>query len=156
DERGVVAADPVNPAYAYAAWDRANSTGDGATYFSVSSDGGSTWSPGAPVYIPGIGSQTTGNQLVVLPSGLLLDVFTEYDTVGAAQTATLRAISSPAHGVTGSPPATIAVIQAVGTSDPATGKAVRDGAGLASVSVAPGGTVWVAWQDARFSAGDHD
>lgn len=156
DERGVVAADPVNPAYAYAAWDRVNSTGDGATYFSVSADGGSTWTPGTPIYIPGIGSQTTGNQLVVLPAGVLLDVFTEFDTVGASQTATLRAISSPDHGVSWSPPATIAVIQAVGTTDPASGTAVRDGAGFASVSVAPGGMVWVAWQDSRFSGGDRD
>jgi hypothetical protein len=156
DERGTVAADPINPAYAYALWDRANSTGDGATYFSVSADGGSTWTPGTPAYIPGIGSQTTGNQIVVLPGGLLLDVFTEFDTVGAAQTATLRAISSPDHGVTWSPPATIAAIQSVGTTDPATGDAVRDGAGLASVTVAPNGTVYVVWQDSRFSAGDHD
>jgi hypothetical protein len=156
DERGTVAADRVNPAYAYALWDRANSTGDGATYFSVSADGGSTWSPGTPVYIPGIGSQTTGNQIVVLPAGVLLDVFTEFDTVGAAQTATLRAISSADHGTNWSPPATIAVIKPVGTTDPATGDAVRDGAGLASVDVAPDGTVYVVWQDSGFSAGARD
>jgi hypothetical protein len=156
DERGTIAADALNPAYAYAVWDRANSTGDGATYFSVSTDGGSTWSPGTPVYIPGIGSQTTGNQIVALPAGVLLDVFTEFDTVGAAQTATLRAISSADHGASWSPPATIAAIRSVGTTDPATGDAVRDGAGLASVSVAPDGTVYVVWQDSGFSAGARD
>jgi hypothetical protein len=156
DERGTVAADPVSPAYAYAVWDRVNSTGDGATFFSLTSDGGSTWTPGSPIYIPGIGSQTTGNQIVVLPSGVLLDVFTEFDTVGGARTATLRAISSANHGINWSPPVTIAAIQSVGTSDPATGAPVRDGAGLASVGVGTNGLVYVAWQDSRFSGGAHD
>lgn len=156
DERVTVAADPVFPSYAYVVWDRVNSTGDGATYLSVSADGGSTWTPGTPVYIPGIGNATTGNQIVVLPSGVLLVVFTEVDTVGAVQNLTLRAITSPDHGTTWSPPAIIAAIQPVGTSDPASGQPVHDGAGLASVSVAPSGTVYVAWQDSRFSAGARD
>ncbi|HEX4389566.1 MAG TPA: sialidase family protein [Steroidobacteraceae bacterium] len=156
DERVTVAADPVVPAYAYVVWDRVSSTGDGATYFSVSADGGSTWTPGSPVYIPGIGNTTIGNEIVVLPSGVLLVVFTELDTVGGVQNQTLRAISSPDHGTTWSAPATIAIIQAVGTSDPASGQPVRDGAGLASVSVAANGTVYVAWQDSRFSSGARD
>ena len=156
NERGTVAADPVSPNFAYAVWDRVNSTGDGATYLSVSSDGGATWTAGSPVYIPGIGSQTTGNQIVLLPAGVLLVVFTEFDTVAGAKTATLRAISSANHGVNWSPPATIAGIQSVGTTDPATGAPVRDGAGLASVSVGANGIVYVAWQDSRFSAGARD
>src|SRR5262249_42740830 len=119
DERGVVAAGRLNPAYAYAGWGRVHHTGGGPAHFPARADGGSPWTPGSPIYIPGIGSQTTGNQLLVLPAGVLLDVFTEFDTVGAAQTATLRAISSADHGVSWSLPATIAAIQPVGTTDPA-------------------------------------
>jgi hypothetical protein len=44
----------------------------------------------------------------------------------------------------------------MGARDPTTGQVIRDGAILPSVAVGPGATVWVAWQDARFSGGVRD
>ncbi len=44
----------------------------------------------------------------------------------------------------------------MGTRDAATGVRVRDGNILPAVAAGPDGTVWVAWQDARFSAGARD
>ena len=46
--------------------------------------------------------------------------------------------------------------QSVGTRDPETGKPVRDGALVPTIATGAGGTVWVAWQDSRFSGGLRD
>src|SRR5205814_7843089 len=45
---------------------------------------------------------------------------------------------------------------AVGVTDPHSGTPVRDGSGIASISVGPGGVIYVAWQDSGFSSGQSD
>ena len=40
--------------------------------------------------------------------------------------------------------------------DPQTGAPIRDSSLIFSAAVGPGGTIYMAWQDARFSGGDHD
>ena len=124
----------------------------------MTSNAGISWQAARSIYDPGPNNQTIGNQVVVLPNGNLLDVFTELDTAsGGAVTASVRVTQSLDKGTTWSMPRwSISSLQAVGTTDPRNGAVVRDGADLVSVSVSPGGVVYVAWQDSRFSGGQRD
>ncbi len=155
NDKGSITADPSNSNFVYAVWDRLSGTTAGPGYFAVTADAGITWQT-SKMYDPGLQNQTLGNQIVVLPNGVIVNIFTEFDGAGATSTARLRAISSGDHGTTWSAPVTISDLRAVGTSDPHTGAPVRDGSGIASMSVNPGGVIYLVWQDARFSGGQHD
>ena len=157
DDKGSITADSTNSNYVYAVWDRLSGASAGPSYFAVTADAGATWSAARSIYDPGSASQTLGNQIVVLPGDVVLDVFTELDTSpGGLVTALARVMQSLDHGTTWSAPITIAELEPVGTDDPRTGQRVRDGADIVSVSVSSGGVVYVAWQDGRFSGGQHD
>ena len=157
NDKGSITADPTNSSFVYAAWDRLVSETAGPSYFARTANGGSTWQAARSIYDPGPSNQTLGNQIAVLPSGVVLDVFTEIDTAaGGAASSSVRLVESSDQGGTWTGPVTVADLQALGTSDPRTGAAVRDGSDLVSVSVGPGGIVYVAWQDSRFSGGKHD
>ncbi len=158
NDKGSITADPNSASYVYAVWDRLTGATGGPSYFAVTADGGSTWQLARSIYDPGPQNQTLGNQIVVLPTtDVLVDVLTEIDNTGGASTAQLRAIRSTDHGATwSSPPVTVSSLTPVGTTDPHTGAAVRDGSGIASMSVGPGGVIYVVWQDARFSSGQRD
>jgi BNR repeat-like domain len=155
NDKGSITADPFNASYVYAVWDRMTSQVAGPTYFALTADGGSTWQIARNIYDPGPSAQTIGNQIIVLPGDLLLDVFTEIDTQGNTTSSSVRVIRSVDNGATWSAPATISDLQAVGTSNPANNAPVRDGSELVSVSTSAG-VVYIAWQDARFSMGKHD
>jgi hypothetical protein len=155
NDKGSITADPTNSSYVYAVWDRITGPTGGPSFFSVTADGGSTWQIGRSIYDPGAQGQTLGNQIVVLPgTGVAVNIFTEIDSgVGSR----LRATRSLDHGSTWSAPITISSLTAVGTTDPHNpASAVRDGSDLASMSVGPGGVIYVVWQDSRFSSGQHD
>ena len=157
DDKGSITADPNDSSFVYAVWDRLSGATSGPSYFAATADAGTTWAVARSIYDPGPANQTLGNQIVVLPTGELLDVFTEIDTAQSGLTAAVaRVVQSGDHGATWSAPITIAQLLAVGTVDPRTGQGVRDGSDIVSVSVAPGGVVYVAWQDARFATGGHD
>jgi len=157
DDKGSITADPTDPNHVYVVWDRLTGPAAGPSYLAVTADGGTTWAAARSIYDPGAANQTLGNQIAVLPDGTLLDFFTELDTLPGGQTQALaRLVQSPDHGATWSAPITVAELEPVGTSDPRTGQGVRDGSDIFSVSVAPGGVVYVAWQDGRFSGGAHD
>ncbi|HEY2275341.1 MAG TPA: sialidase family protein [Steroidobacteraceae bacterium] len=156
NDKGSITADSTDSNYVYAVWDRLNGPSAGPAYFAVTADAGVTWAAGRSIYDPGAASQTLGNQIVVLPGDVVLDVFTEIDNAGVQTTALARLVRSLDHGATWSAPITIAEVAPLGTVDPRTGKAVRDGSDIVSVSMAPGGAVYVAWQDARFSGGARD
>jgi hypothetical protein len=159
NDKGSITADPTtaNGNYVYAVWDRITGATGGPSYFAVTADAGSTWQVARSIYDPGPTNQTLGNQIVVLPTGVAVDIFTEIDNTGGASTSQLRAIRSTDHGATwSSPPVTISSLTPVGTSDPHSGVAVRDGSGIASMSVTPGGVIYIVWQDARFSGGQRD
>jgi hypothetical protein len=157
DDKGSMTADSTDSNYVYVVWDRLSGSSGGPSYFAVTADAGTTWAAARSIYDPGVANQTLGNQIVVLPGDVVLDVFTELDTGASGQTTALaRLVQSLDHGTNWSAPITIAQLQPVGTSDPQTGQPVRDGADIVSVSVGPGGVVYVAWQDGRFSGGDHD
>jgi len=156
DDKGAITADPISPGYVYAVWDRLSGPTAGPAWFAITIDAGTHWAARS-IYDPGAANQTLGNQIVVLPGDVLLDVFTEIDNfAGGQSTALARVVQSSDHGMNWSSPITIAELQPLGTSDPRTGKSVRDGAGIVSVSVSPGGVVYVAWQDSRFSGGARD
>jgi hypothetical protein len=152
NDKGSITADSTDANYVYAVWDRLTGQTAGPSYFAVTADAGSTWLPARSIYDPGAQSQTLGNQIVVLPGDVVLDIFTEL----GAHSALVRVMQSSNHGTTWSAPVTVSDLQAVGTTDPNTHAVVRDGSDLVSVSVGPGGIIYVAWQDSRFSGGQHD
>ncbi len=165
-DKNTLTADPLDARFVYAVWDRLDRAGRGPTLLARSIDGGQTWEPArvayAPVTADGTGvSQTIGNRIVVLTGGpergLLVNAFTQIDTSGNGQTRSrLGVLRSADRGVTWSPPVFVAEMLTVGTRDAATGTAVRDGGIIPSIAAGPDGTLWIAWQDARFNAGTHD
>ncbi len=157
DDKGSITADPTNDNYVYAAWDRLTDANSGSSYFAVTADGGTTWQPATSIYNPGPSGQTIGNIVVVLPGNIVLDIFSALSTAAASSaTATLFALRSTDNGSTWVGPVMIGSEESVGTKDPLSGAGIRDSTDLPAVSVSPGGTVYVAWQDSSFSGGDHD
>jgi len=157
NDKNSITADPTDPRYVYAVWDRLGASGGGPAMLARSTDSGETWEGARPIYDPGLRSQTIGNVIAVLPNGTVVDVFTRIDyAVGGPARATLFVLVSVDKGGSWSGPFRIADALAVGARDPDTGAAIRDGANLPQVAVAPNGHLWVAWQDARFSGGAYD
>ena len=169
NDKNSLTADPTNSNYAYAIWDRLDapigtgslSSGEnasgyrGPTWFARTVDGGLTWQPAHQIFSPGNNDQTIGNQIVVLPNGTLLDVFTliHNDNKMKVRGLSVAAISSTDHGATwSSTPTIISTISDVAITDPDSGAAVRSGDDLAEVAVdRTSGKVYVVWQDGRFS-----
>jgi BNR repeat protein len=157
NDKGSITADANDASYVYAVWDRLIGQSAGPSYLALTSDGGASWQAARSIYDPGPLNQTLGNQIVVLPSGAVVALFTELDTgAGGAVSALVRAMQSTDHGASWSGPVTVAELTPVGTTDPNTGTPVRDGSQLVSASAAPGGVIYLAWQDSRFSGGLHD
>ncbi len=153
NDKESITADPTDARYVYATWDRL--TGDnGPAWFARTTNGGASWEAARSIYDPGATSQTINNQIVVLPDGTLVLFFTELANVGPANPR-LRVLRSADKGATWSAPITIATNEAIGTVDPETGTAIRDGAILGSIAVGKDGSLAVAWQDSRF-ARSHD
>ena len=106
---------------------------------------------------PGQNDQTIGNQIVVLPNGTLVDIFTEFNNENAKK---LRG------GTSGHPlvrqgnelvePFLIDRELPIGVFDPETGEDVRTGEIIPDIAVAPSGTLYAVWEDARFSGFVHE
>jgi hypothetical protein len=157
NDKCTITADTITPHYVYAVWDRLVSETSGPTAFARSSDDGATWSTARTIYDLGPTSQTISNQIVVLPNGMLVNLFLQIDTAANNTfTSALKVIRSSDNGDTWSAPFKIADNFAVGTRDPDTGTGVRDGSLVPQIAVAPGGDLYVVWQDARFSNGARD
>ncbi len=156
NDKESITADPYDSNYVYAVWDRLEGSQLGPTYFARTTDGGQTWEPARNIYDPGPTNQTINNVIVVLADGTLLDTFTHINFGGSQAYSTLGFIRSSDHGATWSTPVTVAEDLSVGVTDPQTGDTIRDGSGLADVTVGPNGSLYMVWQDARFSKGDHD
>ncbi|MGH8077624.1 MAG: sialidase family protein, partial [Lysobacter sp.] len=158
NDKNSITADPVDAALVYAVWNRliAGNAG-GPTFFTRTTNGGFTWELPRPIYDPGPASQTIGNVVVVLPSGMLVTLFTQLDRAANGSTsAHLNVIRSADKGLTWSAPSRIANLLAVGARDPQTNAVVRDGSFLGEIAVAPSGHLFVVWQDARFNSGAFD
>lgn len=155
NDKESIAADPLQPNFVYATWERivGSEQGPAPTWFARTTNGGATWEPARPIYDPGPTKSTLNNQIVVLPTGTLVLFFSEFATVGSTTTVLLRTLRSQDNGATWSDPTTIAASLARGTKNPDTGTPIRDGANLGSIAVGKNGALVVAWQDARFSGG---
>jgi hypothetical protein len=153
NDKESITADPTDARYAYAVWDRVLPTGSGPAWLARTTDGGATWEPARPIYAPGGVAQTINNQVVVLPDGTLLLMFTELSNDASNPTAKLGISRSGDKGVTWSAPTFVGPMLSIGTRDPASGVTLRDAGNLASIAVGRNGAVALAWQDARFSAG---
>ena len=157
NDKNAITADPGNASLAYAVWDRLTPDGNGPIYFTRTTNGGGSWEPARPIYNPGGINQTIGNLVVVLRDGSLLDLFTQINAgLGGNHSAFLAVIRSVDKGLSWSAPIRIADDLAIGARDPQTGAAVRDSADIAQIAVAPDGSLYVVWQDARFSGGAVD
>lgn len=163
NDKNTLTADPLDARFVYAVWDRLDTAGRGPTLLARSIDGGANWEPAREIYAPQVAggiSQTIANRIVVLTDGpergLLVNAFVQVDTVGTRSTNTVRVMRSSDRGLTWSAPVTVAEQRSVGTLDPETGDPVRDGAIVPTVAAGPGGLLWLAWQDARFSNGARD
>jgi hypothetical protein len=157
NDKGSITADPNDSNFVYAVWDRLTTQDTGPTYFTLTANANSTWDTPRPIYDPGANNQTIGNIVLVTPNDTLVDLFNEIDTAADGTASShLKAITSTDHGTTWSAkPVSIADMLGVGTTDP-NGGAVRDSVVLFTAALGPTGTLYVAWQDARFSNGDHD
>jgi hypothetical protein len=158
NDKNALTADRTDARYVYGVWDRLDTAGRGPTLLARSADGGASWEPARIIYTPtsaGI-SQTIGNRIVVLANGTLVNLFTQIDTVNGQSSSWLGVIRSTDKGLTWGVPVRIGEQRATGAKDAQSGKAIRDGALIPTVAVAPDGAIWVAWQDARFSGGAHD
>lgn len=156
NDKNAITADPADARFAYAVWDRLHESGNGPAMFARTTDGGATWEPARAILDPGATSQTINNLVVVLADGALVNVTTQLDNVAGQRRAAIVALRSTDRGATWTAPATVSPNLAVGARDPETGAAIRDGAILFSAAAGPGGSVHVAWQDARFSSGARD
>ena len=157
NDKESITADPNNSNFVYAVWDRLDTSNRGPTMFARSIDGGVSWQPATPIYDPGIGNQTIGNEIVGLSNGTILDLFEEIDsTSSTTATSSIRVISSSDQGASWSAPVTVAANDSVGTFDPDTGNLVRAGSGLPQMAAGPGGSAVMVWQDGRFNGGRRD
>lgn len=158
-DKNTLTADPTNAAYAYAVWGRLENNIRGPAWFTRTTNGGLSWETSRSIYDPGVTNQTLASQIVVLPDGTLVNVFLAIIRTASSENAAgqrVRVVRSGDKGATWSAPITVAEYLGVGTRDPVTGDAVRDGTGVPLIAVGADGRMHVVWQDARFGRGDYD
>jgi hypothetical protein len=161
NDKESITADPLDARYVYVVWDRIagnNANYHGPAWLARTTDGGATWEPARAIFDSGANAQTIGNQIVVLPDGTLVNVFTWIQNATAPlvrdERLSITIIRSLDKGVTWSNPITVASMQTVGVSDVKTGVPLRTAALLPSIGVDPlSGALYVVWQDGRFSGG---
>ncbi len=157
NDKNTITADPTDARYVFAVWDRLALAGGGPSLLARTTDGGASWEAATVIYDPGTQSQTIGNQVVVLPNGNLVNVFTRLDPgPNGTQVATIQVIRSTDKGASWTGPVKVADLLAIGARDPVTGQTIRDGSIIPEIAVTPNGHVLVVWQDARFSGGTVD
>jgi hypothetical protein len=160
-DKSTLTAHPTRPGEAYAVWDRLEgldgplSATRGPAWLTRTTDGGASWAPPWILYDPGADAQTIASQLVVLPDGALVDLLLVLRQLSAAAPAVeVAALRSVDAGDTWSGPFTVAEWRSAGVVDPAGGHPVRSGDLVPAVAVdATTGTLYAAWQDARFGGG---
>jgi hypothetical protein len=160
-DKETVTADPLDPLFVYAVWDRLTGTtvpnnplGTGPAWFARTTDGGESWETARQIYDPGPDTQTVSNQIVVLPDGTLVDllvVITQNST--PTPRATVSVLRSTDRGVSWPPPAIpVADAEFVGVNDPKNGRGIRTGSVVPTIAVdRANGALYIAWEDARFS-----
>jgi hypothetical protein len=164
NDKNTLTVDTLDPNYVYAVWDRLDVAGNGPTLLARSVNAGASWEAAREIYRPpaatGGSAQTIGNRVLVVGAGAqrgtLVNVFTQIDVSGGTTRNTVRVVRSNDRGLTWGAAITIGEHRGVGAKDPTTGAAIRDGAIVPNATAAPDGSLWVAWQDSRFSGGLRD
>jgi hypothetical protein len=154
DDKESITADPTDSNYVYAVWDLTNVGNSQPAWFSRTSDGGATWESPHQLYYPGNG-YSSANQIVVLPNGTLVDVF----ILGPPNSSTsyVAILRSSDHGDTWTDPYIVSTNESINVVDSRTQAAIRTGIGFPSAAVDPSsGTIYVTWEDARFSQNQRD
>ncbi len=146
NDKESITADPIDPRFVYAVWDRLIGGGNSTMMFARSTDAGATWEPARSLYLPPQGGETIGHVLRVLPDGTLVDAFMQLSGQN-----TINVMRSTDRGATWSAPIRVATSGALGATDPETGAFIRDASIIPQMAVAPGGTLYIVWQDARFT-----
>ena len=167
NDKESITADPLDSNFVYAVWDRLRKPGDaqsvnaehsfafrGDTLFSRTTNGGVSWEPARTIYTRTSLTGTIGNQIAVLPSGALVDIFDFAQGSGKnAPGFDIKVQRSTDRGTTWSDPIEVAPERAVRVFDPDTGQSVRAGGGLPDIAVdlnatSPGyGNVYAVWGD---------
>ncbi|MGE5597879.1 MAG: exo-alpha-sialidase [Bacteroidota bacterium] len=161
DDKGTVTADPARAGTAYVVWHRVDlADRTGPTWFAATEDGGRTWSEAQVIFDPGKGNQTIGNQIVIDPCTGVLYNFCNWiirncrDRNFGANAAFQCSLDG---GRTWSAPRIIAEMRPVGVVDPNTDLPIRTGVAIPEPAIDPlRGTLYVVWEDARFSGGKFD
>lgn len=157
-----IVADPRDPRLVYAAWTRYALLGGtdfvAPTYLSRSTDGGRTWETPRSIFDPGTNNYSYVDQILVRPDGGLVLSQATYTTDPATGVPSGDAVvlHSADRGRTWSAPVTVADLRTVGTTDPDTGTPVRNGSDFVHSAIDGRGTLYLAWQDGRFSGGARD
>jgi hypothetical protein len=123
---------------------------NGPTYFARTTNGGKSWERARKIYDPGPNSQTIGNQIIVPPSGTVINFFTEISPNGGTRIGLIQSFNK---GETFGRPvyATTMALAFNGTVTPDTQELVRDASILFDVAVdRRNGNLYLVWQDVRF------
>lgn len=176
NDKESVTADPYKADTAYMVEDRSGFPTDNASFtalnhsfafrgnpfFSMTTDGGLTWSPARQIG-PNQNIATIGNQIVVEPSGTLVDMFHFGKGSGfdAPNASLIGAMRSTDGGQTWSQPFVVSDNPVVRVVDPDNGVPLRTGSdiggSLEDVAVNPTtGELYAVWEDSRFSGTHND
>jgi hypothetical protein len=170
NDKESVTANPRTAGEAYVVWDRLESPNRnpdaelhtaafrGPAMFSMTTNGGLTWSSPKVIVNTPSRHQTIGNEIVVDPrNGTLYDFF-DYITPPFNVTAfKAEFVKSTDDGATWSKPRFVQDIRTVFVTDPNTGEPVRTGDIIPEAAIDPAsGRLYVVWQDSRFNGGHYD
>ena len=168
NDKETITADPTDSRFVYVTWQRIVAPNMNASaragertasfrsiaWFARSDDNGASYDVVKPIFDPGQFAQTIGNQIVVLPNGDLVMLFTLIRNVGnpANRGFTAAVMRSTDKGDTWSAPIRIDRMITDGVTDPADGHAVRTGDLIPQIAVDDdNGNLYVVWQDDRFT-----
>jgi hypothetical protein len=169
NDKESITADPNDSNYVYAIWDRLRFPSDSANFnaqhafsfrgdaiFARSTNGGVRWEPARAIFQSRELKSTIGHQIVVRPSGELIDLFTLFQGSGNnAPGSSLAMMRSADKGATWSSPRVIHKIRFDGAFDPDTGLPIRAEGFVPEVAVdRDNGNLYATWQDRRFSGVD--
>lgn len=169
NDKESITADPNDSRFVYAIWDRLRFPSDRADFnaqhafsfrgdamFSRTTNGGASWEPARAIFAPQALESTIGHQIVVRPTGELVDLFTLFQGSGNNRPgSSLAMMRSTDKGATWSAPEVVHKIQFDGAFDPDTGLPIRAEGFVPEVAVdRNNGNLYATWQDIRFSGVD--